>query len=356
MLASGRMPHAQLFLGSEGSGKLALALAFVQYLMCDHPTDTDSCGTCKNCTRIAKLIHPDFHFSYPTIGTNVPSSQYAKEWRLAIAENPYMNPNQWLQFIGAENKQGNINKVECVQIIHKLKLKSFEGKHKILLMWMPEYLGKEGNRLLKIIEEPPENTLFILVAENTELILNTILSRCQIIKINAFSDEEIEKALIHQKNIDPKTATAIAQLAEGNFNKALSLLAQKENNNAALFLDWMRKCYVGNGVQLVEWVNKFVAIGRENQKHFFLYALHFLREYLHLKLAGNLPIRLQAKELKTAQNLTEIIDLDQIEAISNLMNDCAYYIERNANPKVLLLDTSIKMNKILKHHVLVFDQ
>lgn len=350
---SGRIPHAQLFLGPAGSGKLALAMAFVQYVMCENKTDGDACGQCNSCTKAEKLVHPDIHFSFPFIGAKNTSNNFLVEWRKAIGDNPYQDINQWLQFIGAENKQGNINKEECVNILRKLSLKSFESTYKVLIMWLPEYLGKEGNRLLKLIEEPPENTLFILVAENQELILNTILSRCQIVKINQLSDDEVIDGLVSKFEIEAEKAESIAHLANGNFNEALKIIDHLENDNSKLFLEWMRKCYKGNGVELVAWVEKFAAIGRENQKQFLRYALHFLREYLVVKMTGNEKVRLQPDELKSALNLTKVIEFEQIQQISQLLDDCFYYIERNANPKVLLLDTSIKMNEILKTKVLV---
>ncbi len=353
MIAADRMPHAQLFIGPQGCGKLALAIAFAQYVLCEQKTADDACGSCAACTKVAKLAHPDLHFSYPTVGTNVISTSFLSEWRTAIDESPYLNVNQWLQSIGAENKQGNINKGECVSIIKRLSLKAFEGAYKILIMWLPEYLGKEGNRLLKLIEEPPERTLFVLVAENQHLILNTILSRCQIVKINQLNDEDITTALVERKGLDQSTAESIAHMASGDFNEALNLATNNENDNATLFLDWMRKCYKGNGVELVKWVDKFSKIGRENQKHFLAYALHFMREYMVLKMTGKSAIRLQDKELSTATNLTKVIEFEQIEQITSLFNDCTYYVERNANPKVLFLDASIQLNKILKQQIAV---
>ena len=353
MIASDRMSHALLFLGTEGSGKLALALAFAQYVLCTDKQENDSCGKCSNCIKSAKLVHPDIHYSYPSVGSKSVSTNWLVEWRKAIEANPYLNSNQWLQFLGAENKQGNITKDECVEIIKKLSLKIFEGSHKILIMWLPEYLGKEGNRLLKMIEEPPPNTLFILVAENQEMILNTILSRCQIVKINQLPDEAIIEALIKKQNLTQEKAAAVAHLAEGNFNEALSLLENTENDNAILFLEWMRLCYVGNGLKLMNWTDRFSKIGRENQKHFLKYGLHFMREYMLLKLTGAGNVRLLPNELKTAQNLTKIIEWDQVEAISKLFNDCAYYVERNANPRILFLDASLQLHQILKTKVAV---
>ncbi len=349
MIDSGRVPHAQLFLGPPGCGKLALAIAFAQYLLCegDKPAP-DACGKCSACQKAQKYIHPDLHFSFPFVGAKLTSNNYLAEWRLALTENPYLSVNQWLQSIGAENKQGNINKDECQNIIRKLSLKAFESNVKILIMWLPEYLGKEGNRLLKLIEEPPENTFFILVAENQELILNTILSRCQIVKINQLNDINIVEGIMERESMSNEQAQSIAQLANGNFNEAIQLLDKKENNNSKLFLEWMRICYKGNATEMVPWVEQFAAIGRENQKHFLNYALHFMREFMLLKMTGNQHLRLQEQERKTANNLTKVIDLDQIREITKLFDECYYYVERNANPKVLFLDTSIELNKILK--------
>ncbi|MCF8247804.1 MAG: hypothetical protein K9J37_22045 [Saprospiraceae bacterium] len=348
MADSERIPHALLLLGAPGSGDLALAVAFAQYVLCQNKQDGDACGQCNQCSKVEKLIHPDLHFSFPTVGTNVTSDSHLADWRTAMAENPYMDVNQWLQRIGAENKQGNINKEECVGIIRKLSLKAFEGSNKILIMWLPEYLGKEGNRLLKLIEEPPDDTMIILVAENQELILNTILSRCQLVKVNRLSDEEVEEGLVTLKNLSSEKARSIAHLAGGDFNEALNIAAQPLKDNSTLFLDWLRKCYQGNGVEMATLTETFAGLGRENQKQFLQYALHFMREYMLLKTTGNDQVRLLPEELKTAQNLSKIIGFGQIERITKLFNDCSFHIERNANQKLLFLDASIQLNKILR--------
>ncbi len=345
---SDRMPHAQIFLGPEGSGTLSLALAFSQFVLCESPSETDSCGTCSACIKTDKFIHPDVHFSFPTVGSKVVSTHFYKEWRAALESNPYLNVNQWLSAIQAENKQGNITRDECVSIVKKLSFKIFEGSHKVLIMWLPEYLGKEGNRLLKLIEEPPPNTLFILVAENQEKILNTILSRCQIVKANKLSDEEVIQALIDQQSLSLEEATRISHLSNGNLNEAVSMIDKLEDDNSANFLNWFRICFSGKGDDMVKWVDSFAKLGRENQKQFLRYALHFLREYMVIKMTGNEQVRLQTKELETAKKMTKVISFQQIDQINKLLNDSFYYIERNANPKVLFLDTSIQLNKILR--------
>lgn len=351
MVTNDRTPHALLLLGTPGSGHLALALAFAQYVLCENKTAIESCGACRHCTKMQKLIHPDVHFSFPTVGTNAVSDSFMTQWRAALLDNPYLDVNQWLQRIGADNKQGNITKEECVNIVRKLSLQAFESDYKLLLMWLPEYLGREGNRLLKMIEEPPEKTIFILIAEQAELILPTILSRCQTIKVNPLPDEEVVAGLQEKKGVPLERAQAAAYLANGNFNEALQMLEYEESDHANLFLDWLRRCYKGNGVELVRWVEKFAGVGRENQKHFLKYGLHFLREFMVLKLTNNGAVRLRANELTTAQNLLPIIELEQLEKMADLFNHCAYYVERNANPKVLFLDASIQVNQILKKKI-----
>ena len=259
-----------------------------------------------------------------------------------------MDVNTWLQRIGAENKQGNINKEECNAIIKKLSLRIFEGKYKILLMWRPEFLGKESNRLLKLIEEPPEQTQFIFIAENTEDILPTVLSRCQIVKVSPLSDTEVGETLQQRRNMDPARAKHLAFLADGNLRQALQLADNEANDDSTFLLEWLRKCWRGHAVEMVRWTEEFAKLGRENQKQFFQYSLHFLRELLALVATGNTALRLPENELSTAQNMAKVLDIDKIGSIVALLNDNAYYIERNANPKILFLDASIQIHEIMK--------
>lgn len=364
---SERIPHALLFLGPTGSGNLALAVAFAQMLQCEKfgkKSEADgenlfgeasqnsfegACGECNACHKAATFTHPDIHFSFPTVGTNAVSTDYLKQWRAALSENPFMDANSWLQRLDADNKQGNITKEECNAIIKKLSLKAFEGRYKILVMWLPEYLGKEGNRLLKLIEEPPEQTIFLLAAENQDMILNTILSRCQLVKTDFMSDEELTEGLQQKRGLDANRARQIAFLADGNFNTALQIADNPENDDARLLLDWLRKCWRGNGVELVKWTDEFAKLGRENQKQFLHYGLHFLREMMALIATGNPNLRLRPEELATAQNMAKVLNFEKITQLVGLFNDNIYYVERNANPKILFLDTSIQMNRIFKN-------
>lgn len=365
---SGRVPHALLFLGSSGSGTLPLALAFAQLLQCEKnaagatveglfgaetpPPLTDACGECSACRKAAAYAHPDIHFSFPTIGTNAVSTDFLKEWRAFLQETPYADAHTWLQRLGAENKQGNINKEECNAILKKLSLKAFEGRYKVLVMWLPEYLGKEGNRLLKLIEEPPEQTIFLLVAEQQDLILNTILSRCQIIKTDLLSDEDVAQTLTRSLHIDPERASHIAFLANGNLGEAMSMAANAEHDDAALLLDWLRRCWRGNAVEMVHWTEKFATAGRENQKQFLQYGLHFLRELTLFMVMQNSQrearLRLRPTELATAQNMVKVLSISKIDRLATLFNETIYHVERNANPKILFLDASIQINGIMK--------
>src|SRR6202035_5286750 len=230
-----RLSHALLLNAPEGAGGLPLALAFAQYLVCDRVSDegskinfpSESCGVCPSCIKAAQLIHPDIHYVYPVVsrkpGDKPVSADFISEWREFISQFPYGTIFDWLQFIQADNKQGNISAHECNEINRKLSLKSFENGYKILIMWMPEYLGNEGNKLLKLIEEPPPNTLFLLVAENDSFILPTILSRTQLIKIPPLEAKEIEQALIERVRLPAEHAARIAAISEGNYHEAMQL-------------------------------------------------------------------------------------------------------------------------------------
>jgi len=351
-----RVSHAQLFLGPQGSGNLPLAFAFAQFINCEDRTPTDSCGQCESCSKSLKRVHPDIHFSYPVVtkktGGKPKSTDFINEWRNAIDENSYMNINQWMQFIDAENRQANISVNECQDIIRKLNFKTFESTYKVLIMWMPEYLKETGNVLLKIIEEPPEKTLFLLVAENQDLILNTILSRTQLVKIKKLADKEITSTLTDQHNLSEEEALRITFLADGNYNETLKLLNDSENNNEKLFKDWFSFCLNNKTVELVEWIESFANLGRENQKNFFKYTLSFFKELITMELSNNI-VRLQETELSFARQLTEILDFEKAERIITLFNKSYYYIERNANPKILMLNLSIQISKILKNKKVV---
>lgn len=349
LVKENRLPHALLLLGPEGCGHLALAVALSQYIQCSGNKEEEACGQCSDCLKAAKYIHPDIHFSFPFIGDQkTSSSKYLVEWRNALVESPFMNAFQWLNRLGAENKQGNINREECFRIIQKLSLKSFEGRQKILLMWMPEYLGKEGNRLLKLIEEPPENTAIILVAENEELILNTILSRCQMVKIKPYSDVEIQNELLARYQMGEEEAEQIAYLAEGNLNQALNIQDDYDEGNTEFVLSFFRLCYSAKAKDLTQWINEFAGIGRERQKVVLNGGIHFLSQLLRIKVNPESRIRLNKKEQSTAEKMAGLLDFTKIESLVELLNDSITNIQRNAHPKILMMDLAMQCNSVMR--------
>ena len=377
LIQHNRLSHALLFLSKEGSGSLSLAIALAQYLTCEkanpkkqNPGATlfgeeqttsnlkpqpsnDSCGICPSCIKADQLVHPDIHFSYPVVtkkpGTPPVSVDYITEWREFVGTYPYGNVYDWLQLIGAENKQGNITANECNNIIHKLSLKSFESEYKVLIMWMPEYLGAEGNKLLKLIEEPPPNTLFILVAENETLLLPTIVSRCQMIKIPMLETADIETALIQSK-IDPLKARQVAATAEGNYREAIQLLQNAEEDWQALLRDWLNSIIKTGPIAQTKWVEETSRLGREKQKQFLRYFNHLLEQSIRLRVMGS-NIYLPDNEKDFAERLNRLADISQQQAIIEELDRATYYIERNANAKILFHALTIKLYHIIQDKI-----
>ncbi|MCB0665258.1 MAG: hypothetical protein KDC80_05515 [Saprospiraceae bacterium] len=343
----GRLPHALLFLGPTGFGTLAMANALAQYIMCQDKTSEDACGQCNHCRKASRFIHPDIHYTYPTIGSKMTSGDSLPEWRKFLAGGPYQDVQDWYRNLDGENKQGNITKSECDRILKILGLKTYEGSHKILIIWMAEFLGAQGNRLLKILEEPPENTLFILLAESQEAILNTILSRCQIIPFKPIPDHELASFLREENQLDGDTSTQIAFLANGNVNAAKSLLVHANQKIADLWLDWLRLAYKGAGLEINTWIDQYSKLNRELQKTFMHYGLHFLREMLLFHLDASHRIHLLEKEKVALTKMSELLDYGSIEGMIELMEENIFHIERNINSRILLLDSSIRMHYLL---------
>ena len=383
MVQHNRLSHALLFLGKEGSGALSLAMAFAQYIVCEkvngkktasagealfgeeEPSNpvpyaiNDSCGVCSACIKANKLMHPDIHYCYPVItkkaGQKPISTDFITEWREFFSLHPYGNVYDWLQFIHAENKQGNITAEECNDINRKISLKSFESEYKILIIWMPEYLTKNGNKLLKLIEEPPPNTLFILVAENEGPVLPTILSRTQLVKIPLLTNTEIEVALELQSGVKIEKAQQIATLSEGNYREALQLLQHVEDDWQAILREWLNMLVKKNLAGQVKWVDEISKQGRENQKQFLKYFTHLLEQAIRLR---SIPSLLDTTE--TANNeqdfalrLNKLCSIPQQEAIINELDKASYYVERNANGKMLFHALSIKLYHIISNNSLI---
>ncbi|QTE35612.1 hypothetical protein J3L18_20995 [Mucilaginibacter gossypii] len=348
-VSENRVSHAQLFLGPEGSGSLALAVAYAQYLSCEDKQPGDSCGACSSCRKYQKLMHPDLHFSYPFFAKHKDDTAltFIEQWRGALTANPYLSLDIWRGYLDAENKQANINIAECHQIIKKLSFKPFESEYKILILWLPEYLDKEGNALLKIIEEPQPNTLFLLVAQNQDQILNTILSRTQLVKIPSLEYDEIKAHLINTHHQTEEAAAEIAYLSNGNMTEALAMLQQDNKSYHELFVQWLRYCFGNKGIEVMAFVEQFAKMGRENQKNFLRYGTSFIRECCLLIAGAGSLVHLPAKELDTAQKMSGVLSIGKSQMIIDELEKAHYHVERNANPKILFLDVSLQIIKIL---------
>ncbi|MEO7524035.1 MAG: hypothetical protein ABIT58_08075 [Ferruginibacter sp.] len=402
MIRQNRLSHALLFLGKEGSGALSLAMAFAQYTVCEkvngkttignqqnvepslfaeaepnaetqletnnrtpetgNGAANDSCGECLACKKASQLIHPDIHFSYPVIprkpGDKPISTDYIKEWREFLTAQPYGNSFDWLQFINAENKQGNIPSLECEDILRKISLKSFEAEYKILIMWMPEFLGKEGNKLLKLIEEPPPNTLFIFVAENESLILPTILSRTQLVKIPMLTNLQVEAALETREGIPVKKAMQIAAMSNGNYHEALQQLQHAEDDWEVLLRDWLNSIVKTGPAAQVKWIEEVSKTGREKQKQFLKYFTHLLEHAIRLRAMGNAVDEAAESQPTTdfALRFNKLCDISQQEAIIHELDQAAYFIERNANAKILFHALTIRLYHIISNKSVILMQ
>jgi len=346
---NGRISQALMFISPEGRGGLPLAIAFAQYLVCINKQENDSCGMCPPCHKMSKLIHPDIHFSFPVIKTNDKpiSDDFISTWRTSVIENPYLGYFDWLEKMNAENKQGNISMAECHNIIKKISLKSFEGKFKILIQWLPEYLGKNGNSLLKILEEPPEGTLFLFVTQNKDLILNTIRSRTQQILLPPLKTNTIADQLISQFQLEKQNALKIAEMAAGNFSESIRLYQSGQNDHSIKFIEWLRLCWTNDGVDVFKWVQDFSSKGREYQKDFLQSGIRLIRE--NVLWNNKLPElnHLGDDEIEFSKNFSVLMNENRASKIYQLLDKSYYYVERNTNPKVLFFQLTLQLNQIL---------
>ena len=351
---SGRIPHAQLFLSKEGSGGLAMALAYISYILCENKTDLDSCGECNHCRKTSKHLHPDVHFSFPVVKlgdkkrVETTSDDFLPKWREIIKENPFFDTNQWLQHIDAENNLPNINVKECNDILHKLNLMSYESDFKILIMWLPEYLGTEGNRLLKLIEEPTDNTFIILVSENQERMLQTILSRCQLVKIPLFEDIEICDYLINHVETPILQAQQIANLSNGNMSLAINIAHGEAADYSDRLLSWFRASYKLDPVEINNWITSIANLNKDDQKNFFEYGLHFFRQFIYWNMTKNEKLSLTDKEMETVIKMSSLIDVEKAEKITAILNEAIESIDRNVNIKIMLFADSLNIGELLR--------
>ncbi len=368
-----RLSHALMFVGKYGRGSLPLAVAFAQYINCENPSEEDSCGVCSSCIKSAKLIHPDLHFTYPIIAKELKASEmteeekalgkkkwsrstdYITEWREKFLEDPYMSPYDWMQHIADGNKIGNISVDECRAIIKKLNLKTFEKGCKVQIIWQPEALNKEGNILLKILEEPPPKTVFILVAENRNKILNTILSRTQQLQIAQIGEAELISALEQKESASPDVATQAARIADGSYYNARQNLTNTENENSQFLVEMLSIVSSGLSKQnrsrfaaMHKWIEDFKGLERESQKNFLKYTQHFTRELMiEGSLQNGFP-KFSGNEQRMAIEIQDKLDLERIERFYILTQEAHQHIGRNAHPKILGINLMLSLAKLFR--------
>lgn len=350
---SGRIPHAQLFVASEGTGALALAIAYARYVLCGN--DNTACNL-----KMDMYGHPDLHFVYPTITTDdvkskPKSADFLPLWKEFLNENPYANLFDWYKKLGYLNKQGEIRVEDAQEVLKTLSLKSYEGGYKILIIWQADKMNiATSNKLLKIIEEPPQKTLILLVSENEENILQTITSRCQVLRLGKLSDEIIAETLTNKHGVDTQKAKIIAHQAQGNFSKALEILNDdNEFPFGQWFVDWVRTAFRAKGnpsavLGLVNWSETIAATGKETQKKFLLYCTEFFRQALLLNYkAKDLVYFDPGVENFNIEKFAPFVNGNNIEDIYKELSDAIYHIERNGNAKLILTDLSIKLTRLI---------
>ena len=355
-IQGGRISHALMFAGPEGSGNLAFAWAFAQYMFCKNPSAEDSCNECPSCVKINKLSHPDLHWVFPVANTEdikkAKSDDYLMPWRTLLSEDHFLTFNKWVEYLDLENKLFQISTEESAEVIRKLTLKSYEGGKRLVIIWLPEKMNAfSSNRLLKIVEEPPEGVVFILVSEALDTILPTILSRVQLIKIKSPDTSEIATYLQKYYHSDTQISLDAAILSEGNIAKAVQSIQENELNPFfESFITWMRLSYGPNIPELLDWIDTTAKTVREQQKNFLLYSIEAVRKCLLLNFKINSLVAVSYKERENPfmKRFPERIHGGNCEKIISYLSEAIYHIERNGNSKVILLDTSLKISEQLK--------
>jgi DNA polymerase-3 subunit delta' len=349
--------HAQLFRGQEGGAALALALAYAQYLNCEaRAADADdSCGHCPACTKTAKLAHPDLNFIVPvtttkTVAKDAVSSKFMAEWRAFVLDNPYQGLNDWMQHIGAENKQGNISKDEAVQILKLVSLKAFEARFKIVILWLPELMHPAAaNAVLKLLEEPPPATIFLLVSHAPEQLMPTIISRVQPVVVRPFSEDDITVYLRDEYQVPEAKARQVAQLADGSLGAALaSRDANADHDYFEFFAKWMRLSFSQKAADILKLSEEFQKLGRENQKEMLAYSLGLVRKVLLFGIDPKFVPHMANGEQQFVAGFAKFVTPRNADLLTKELTDAHYHIERNANAKMVFVDSSLRLGGFLK--------
>lgn len=350
-----RIPHALLLVGPPGNGKIAIALAFAQYINCSAKQNNDSCGVCSSCRKYSKLIHPDLHFTVPVIKTTAidkpTSSDYMTKWRQYFSENPYPRYEKWMQLIADENKQGAIYVDEARDLIHKLNQKSYEAEYKVSIIWLPEVMNPScANKILKILEEPPFKTIFILVSEAEERLLSTIRSRCQLIRIPKISDKDLQTHLACLPMAEEKNPATIARLSRGNFLIALEIIHHDEERvfNHRHFTLMMRNGFGRKLQDILSWSEEMGTIGRVKQMGFLIYCGQFLRENFLLNLKEPELVYMDEQENEFSQKFSPFINEKNVIFLFNEFDKSYRDISMNGNAKLVFTDLGLKVSRLIR--------
>lgn len=349
-----RVSHAQLFTGPEGTGKFTLALAYAQYLSCRNRSETDSCGVCPSCHKYQKFAHPDLHFVFPIVkkeGKDTVCDDYLPKWREFISQNAYFNLKQWLDYIRVENAQGMIYEKESESILRKLSLKSFESEFKVMIIWLPEKMHVAcSNKLLKLIEEPPNKTLFLLITEDEENVISTIRSRTQIIRVPNIDDGSMKEAIQNITGAGHDSIDDIVRVANGNYITALQILNPDENSAYffSKFQELMRLAFQSDTMGMLKWTEEMADAGREKQKDFFEYALRLTREFFFQNFKNDKLTYLTAVEKDWGTRFSPFINERNILYISSEFDLAFKQISSNGQPRIIFLDLALKIAKVIK--------
>ncbi len=352
-VSSERIPHAQLFHGPEGSGKLALALAYSRYILCTDRSEKDACGKCPSCIKFAKLAHPDLHFVFPASAKESESKMEDKLeiWRGALLANPYMNQFSWYNMIGLENKQGIIAAAESVSIIRKLGMKAYESDHKIMIIWLPERMNRtSANRLLKIIEEPPAGTVFLMVTESVDDLLPTILSRTQMIRIPRFSDDQVKSVLLGLPGSTAEKVADITRRANGNLGLAIQSMEEDPGNqdNFEGFVKLTRLCWNKDIAGMLDFIDEIAGKGRERQKQFLMNAMRMVRENFMVNQSVTEISYMSADEEEFSVKFSKFIREENVFSLYEELNLAYNHISANAYARIVFLDLSLKIMNLLR--------
>lgn len=358
LVQENRVPHAMLFCGPQGCGKMALAMAFASYLLCANKADGDSCGHCPQCAMTRKWSHPDLHFTYPVIKAAGTSSDYkpvsddfAREWHRLLGESPYFTIDHWLREIGAGNQQAIITVRESDEISRKLSLKSSQGGYKVSLIWLPERMNEaSANKLLKLIEEPPSQTVFLLVSEEPVLLLETIRSRTQRFDMRAIETQAIEQSLIDQRGIDAPQAHRIARVAAGSWTKALDLLSaeNEEHEFLDMFMKMNRQSFERNIRGMRTWSDDAYDMGRERQRRMLRYFLRMIRESFMYNFRIPELNYMTEEEDNFVRRFAPYVNEANVIEMSDLIAEGIRDIGQNANARIVFFDTALRMTRLLR--------